>query len=158
VFGRLCRSLTPAHDPSSPPQTNCAPTYDQLDSVGKLWPCPTGQPKSGCCGADTCVQSITNGTGNPTCPGQLNATHSCCCPMEGCYTEPLFNTVIGVCKGEGCACGGSVAPGCAPDGDSTKCGSYKGTKCTGATVRFVLCYSLQHRCTLPSLWLRSEQC
>ncbi len=55
--------------------------------------------------------------------------------MDGCYTEPLFNQIIGVCKGEGCACGGSVAPGCAPEGSPERCGTLNGRQCSGSQVR-----------------------
>jgi hypothetical protein len=119
---------------------NCAPTYSQLKAAGQLWQCPAGTRSSGCCGADHCIQSNSTPTGgNPTCPGQLSDDSPCCCPADGCYTAPIFNTVIGVCKGAGCACGNSTAPGCAPEGLPERCGTVQvngtSTTCTGSSVR-----------------------
>ena len=80
----------------------CAPTYDALASAQKLWACPSGNRIPGSTWPAQCVPGT--GSGNPLC-ATLNASASCCCPAEGCYAEPRFNTVIGVCKGGGCACG-----------------------------------------------------
>ena len=115
--------------------SNCAPTYGQLKDANALWSCPRGEAKQGTCGFGSCVESLAGG-GNPLCGGQLNDSAPCCCPKKGCYTEPLYNTVIGVCKGTGCACGDSTAPSCAPQGNPEQCGgSVNGTQCTGRLVR-----------------------
>ena len=105
---------------------NCAPTYSALNETGALWPCPTGNSSSATCGSGGCEQ----GTGeNPLCMN-LNAETPCCCAKAGCNAEPLFNWIVGVCKGPSCACGSSHAPSCAPQNQTGRCGS----KCTGADV------------------------
>ena len=35
-------------------------------------------------------------------------TLGCCCPLDGCWTPPYFNWIIGVCKGSGCGNYGST--------------------------------------------------
>lgn len=113
----------------------CAPSYAQLKANDSLWTCPSGLKHEGTCGFDHCVESAAGG-GNPTCVGQLNASSPCCCPKDGCYTEPLYNTVVGVCRGTGCACGDATAPSCAPQGNAEQCGgSFKGVTCDGPIVR-----------------------
>merc|ERR1711871_449131 len=113
----------------------CEPSYGQLKAAGALWGCPDGRRTKDTCGWSGCVQSATGG-GNPLCRGQLNDSSPCCCPKDGCYTAPLYNTVIGVCKGTGCACGDSTAPSCAPQGNAEQCGgSFNGHKCNGTLVR-----------------------
>ena len=114
----------------------CQPSYGQLKAAGALWKCPDGKKGVvGTCGADGCVESAGGGD-NPQCPGQLNASSSCCCPKNGCYTLPLYNTVIGVCRGTGCACGDASAPSCAPQGQPDACGGSVGGKtCNGPMVR-----------------------
>eukprot|EP00911_Craspedida_sp_UC1_P002513 UC1_evm1s1868 len=121
--------------------TNCAPSYAQLKAAGKLWPCPDGRPeKDLTCGAGPlgCVKAKSGGGGNPLCTGQLSDEHPCCCPKDGCAAQPLFNTVIGVCRSTGCACGGSNtrANSCAPEGQPLTCGTSTGTgkACTGKSV------------------------
>ena len=114
---------------------DCAPSYAQLKAAGKLWSCPRGTATPGACGCDACVESAVGGD-NPLCHGQLNASHPCCCPKPGCFTLPQYNTVIGVCRGVGCACGDASAPSCAPQGDAARCGgTAHGNKCNGTTVR-----------------------
>ena len=116
--------------------SNCAPTYAQLALADKLWECPSGLPKEGTCGFGACVESAGGDTGNPLCNGQLNASSPCCCPKRGCSTTPHYNTVIGICRGTGCACGDSTAPSCAPQGNSESCGGkFNGTTCNGPIVR-----------------------
>ena len=109
---------------------SCAPTYDSLRSAGQLWTCPAGNASKRTCattaGASACV---AGSGGNPTCTN-LDADHPCCCPAAGCYTEPLFNWVIGVCRGSGCACGTSTAKSCAPQNQTGRCSA----SCTGPTV------------------------
>ena len=112
---------------------NCAPTYDQLSKANALWPCPSGAAEEGTCGFDSCVEGVGP---NPLCGGLLNETSPCCCPKAGCYTSPRFNTVIGICRGYGCACGDSTAPSCAPQGKPGQCGgSVEGQTCDGKVVR-----------------------
>ena len=112
---------------------NCAPTYALLKQNNKSWPCPDGLPSPKSCGYGTCVP----GTGsNPLCSGRLNETSPCCCPKKGCSTTRNYNTVIGVCRGDGCACGNSVAPSCQPQGNSEQCGgAVNGVACNGTVVR-----------------------
>ena len=105
----------------------CSASYAALSSAGALWPCPAGSPSASTCGASGCVPG--EGVDNPLCM-HLNATHPCCCAAAGCAVEPLFNVVIGVCKGKSCACGGSTANSCAPQGQGDRCGA----DCTGAVV------------------------
>lgn len=105
---------------------NCAPTYAALNSSGSLWPCPDGNSSTTTCGAGGCEA----GTGdNPLCMN-LDASTPCCCPRAGCNAEPLFNWIVGVCKGPSCACGTSHAPSCTPQNQTGRCGSH----CTGADV------------------------
>lgn len=101
---------------------NCAPSYSTLQSAGVLWPCPDGASTTGTCASTGCV---TGSGGNPVCNG-LNATNPCCCAKQGCYVQPLFNWIIGVCKNNSCACGSSTAPSCG----NGKCGG----SCNGASV------------------------
>jgi len=61
----------------------------------------------------------------------LSASNPCCCSKPGCNAEPRFNWIIGVCKGNSCACGGHTGPSCAPQGQPTKC---DGSGCTGGQV------------------------
>ena len=111
---------------------SCAPTYDTLQQAGVLWPCPADKKTS----ASTWPTCAAGEGSNPLCTGRLNESCSCCCPAAGCYSEPLFNTVIGVCKGASCACGGSSTrgPSCAPQGEADRCGSVGSTTCTGESV------------------------
>ena len=107
---------------------SCAPTYVDLSSAGVLWPCPSGDASAATCGAAGCK----TGTGeNPLCDG-LSASEPCCCPAAGCHAQPLFNTVIGVCKGTSCACGstGTRANSCAPQNETGRCAA----DCTGPSV------------------------
>ncbi len=99
----------------------CAPTYETLAEQGALWPCPDGNDK-----ASWPACEVGTGT-NPLCH-DLSESQPCCCPLDGCYADPLFNTIIGVCKGDDCACGSdhTTAPSCG----SGKCG----TGCTGPDV------------------------
>ena len=111
----------------------CAPSYAQLKANDSLWTCPSGLKREGTCGFGNCVESAAGGA---LCGGQLNASSPCCCPKGGCYTEPQYNTVIGVCRGTGCACGDSTAPSCAPQGNAEQCGGrYNGQLCNGSIVR-----------------------
>ena len=73
----------------------CAPSYAQLKANDSLWTCPSGLKREGTCGFGNCVESAAGGA---LCGGQLNASSPCCCPKGGCYTEPQYNTVIGVCR------------------------------------------------------------
>lgn len=105
----------------------CAPTYSALHSAGALWSCPAGNVSARTCASGgACVA----GSGaNPTCAA-LDADHPCCCPADGCHVEPLFNWIVGVCRGAGCACGTSTAKSCAPQNETGRCGA----QCTGPTV------------------------
>ena len=112
---------------------SCAPSYEDLDAAGALWPCPDGAPGPGTCGAlDHCVPSLDPSSGNPLCPHQLNASSPCCCPAAGCYAAPQFNWIVGVCKGASCACGSTHTTdfSCAPENETDRCGAH----CTGAKV------------------------
>jgi hypothetical protein len=105
---------------------DCAPDYATLSSASALWPCPNGQEKS------DWPTSCEPGAGeNPLCH-DLSESNPCCCPLDGCYASPLFNTVIGVCKGDACACGSTrtTAPSCAPQGHAGRCDG----SCTGESV------------------------
>ncbi|EDQ84572.1 uncharacterized protein MONBRDRAFT_12712 [Monosiga brevicollis MX1] len=108
---------------------DCAPTYADLQANGSLWPCPTANSPAG-----TCFEGCTTGNDQGLCQN-LSPSEPCCCPVAGCYVGPQFNQIIGVCKGEGCACGGATAPGCAPQGDPLRCGTTStGATCTGPAV------------------------
>lgn len=112
---------------------NCAPTYEDLSQASALWSCPGGERTS----ASTWPKQCVAGSGtNPLCPGKLTEESPCCCPKDGCYAEPAFNPVIGVCKGGSCACGSSStrAPSCVPQGEADLCGNIGATKCTGTSV------------------------
>lgn len=112
---------------------SCAPSYADLDAAGVLWPCPDGDesPRT-CASSATCVPSLDPASGNPLCPKLLNDSSPCCCPAAGCFAEPQFNWIIGVCKGASCACGSTktTANSCAPQNRSDQCGA----DCTGAKV------------------------
>ena len=105
---------------------SCAPSYETLDEAGALWKCPAGNSKSDW--PSNCQQGAGS---NPLCYN-LSDAQSCCCPRDGCYAEPLFNTVIGVCKGTDCACGSTrtSAPSCVPQGRAGSCDG----SCTGPSV------------------------
>ena len=139
--GDMHPALSLGNNPACNHETlqNCAPTYKQLSDAGELWPCPDGKPTTKTCGAPgTCGAhgQCVPGTGsNPLCSGKLTPDRPCCCPMDGCYTEPLYNTVIGVCKGKGCGCGDAQAPSCAPQGAPDACGgAHHGHTCDGPVV------------------------
>ena len=107
----------------------CAPTYTQLEEAGLLWKCPGGKKPlvPGTNGWPTCVAGAWQKGSYDCAASDLNGSLSCCCPADGCYASPRFNTVIGVCKGDGCSCGGLVsntttAPSCAPQGFPDACG------------------------------------
>lgn len=104
---------------------DCAPSYTTLQNAGVLWKCPDGTSSEATCGSSGCIEGSGN---NPLC--SLNSTSPCCCPKNGCYTEPLFNWIIGVCKGAGCACGNSKSKSCAPQNRTNQCSD----TCTGETV------------------------
>ena len=112
---------------------DCAPTYSDLKAASELWQCPAGDRTP----ASTWPEQCVAGSGsNPLCPGELSNTSPCCCPKAGCYSEPRFNTVLGVCKGGSCACGSSKtsAPSCAPEGAADKCANLGATPCSGPQV------------------------
>jgi hypothetical protein len=111
-----------------PPPSPCARSYATLQSAGALWPCPNGSPSNSSCGAGE--GACEPGTGdNPLCMN-LDAGTPCCCPKAGCWVEPRFNWIVGVCKGAGCACGGASAPSCAPQNRTDRCAA----DCTGPVV------------------------
>lgn len=105
---------------------DCAPSYETLSSSGDLWKCPAGNDKAAW---PTCEEGSAGG--NPLCQ-DLSPSNPCCCPLEGCYADGLFNTVIGVCKGDDCACGSTrtTAPSCAPQGNAGNCDA----SCSGDEV------------------------
>ena len=116
---------------------SCAPTYERLAQGSALWPCPKAARTAASTWPAQCVAG--QGGANPLCPGELTEASPCCCPSDGCYAEPNFNTVIGVCRGASCACGGSAtrAPSCAPEGAPYRCGQQLaggGAACTGDSV------------------------
>lgn len=104
---------------------DCAPSYSTLQSAGALWPCPAGNSTEGTCGSDCVVGSGSN----PLCMN-LDADHPCCCAAPGCAVAPQFNWIVGVCKGDGCACNGATSNSCAPQNRSGQCSS----TCTGPVV------------------------
>ena len=110
----------------------CAPSYAALQSAGELWKCPSGAKTS----SSTWPTCVAGSGPNPLCAGELNASRSCCCPLAGCYAEPKFNTIVGVCKGGSCACGSNKtqAPSCAPEGDADSCSNLGPKACTGPAV------------------------
>lgn len=100
---------------------DCSPTYAALEAAGALWPCPDGNSTNATCSAGyDCMPA--NIPGYPLCNG-LDSRSPCCCPSNGCYAEPQFNWIIGVCKGASCACGaaGNEAPSCGGGRCSSKC-------------------------------------
>lgn len=112
---------------------SCAPTYAALNASGALWPCPSGAPTNLTCGA---AYACVPGEGdNPTC-GALSPRAPCCCPRAGCSAAPLFNWVIGVCKGGSCACGagGTQAPSCGSGRCDAKCAGAPVPCCFGTDV------------------------
>ena len=76
------------------------PSYQQLQSEGKLWPCPDYTRSTGAQFYDpNCVKGNVHALCN------LDSTSpemGCCCPQDGCWTPPYFNWIIGTCKGNGC--------------------------------------------------------
>eukprot|EP00041_Stephanoeca_diplocostata_P015178 m.288066 g.288066 ORF g.288066 m.288066 type:complete len:506 (-) comp19954_c0_seq4:193-1710(-) len=106
----------------------CAPSYEDLATAGDLWKCPDGIPSHGTCGYEHCMPGSGD---NPQCIGNLTDEQPCCCPKEGCYATPRFNQIIGVCRGDSCACGDMYAPSCAMNGHPDKCDD----KCNGTSVR-----------------------
>lgn len=117
-------SSNPACDINGTLQS-CFPGYDTLSGAGKLWPCPDGKPEADSCAASGrgCVEGQGD---NPLCMN-LSAANPCCCAKKGCAAAPRFNQIIGVCRGEGCACGSSSAPSCG--------GGRCDASCKGETVR-----------------------
>ena len=113
---------------------SCAPSYQALANASVLWPCPEAAHTAASTWPEQCV--VGQGDQNPLCPKELSDSSPCCCPSKGCYAEPKFNPVIGVCRGGSCACGSSNtrAPSCAPQGDADKCGQFGATTCTGHSV------------------------
>ncbi len=112
---------------------DCSPTYQTLNKSGVLWPCPDGNSTEGTCGAD---QNCMVGTGdNPICDG-LSEKQPCCCAKQGCRATPQFNWVIGVCKGDSCACGsmGDEAPSCGAGKCGKNCNGTKVPCCFGEDV------------------------
>ena len=113
-------------------ENNCAPSYADLFGADLLWQCPEGaNTSSTCAGQGSCVPGVPIGDStNPVCQVGLSDLTPCCCPKVGCSVEPLFNWIVGVCKGAGCACSNYTANSCEPDGAPGTCA----TSCTGASV------------------------
>jgi hypothetical protein len=111
-------------------KNGCAPTYGDLFDADALWPCPGGANTSAACaGAGGCVPGVPIGDStNPVCQVGLSDATPCCCPKQGCSAEPLFNWVVGVCRGAGCACSNFSAPSCGAG--SGKCSA----ACSGPRV------------------------
>lgn len=111
---------------------SCAPSYRTLSDAGKLWRCPAGAVGRGKCGSGS--ECVMGSGANPLCH-TLNASSPCCCPGKGCNALPQFNTVIGVCRGDSCACGDASGRSCAPEGHPERCGAVGGRECTGNTTK-----------------------
>ena len=110
---RRCAGSARARPPARARKAPCTPTtasrpaatitatgivraaYAALQSAGELWKCPSGAKTS----SSTWPTCVAGSGPNPLCAGELNASRSCCCPLAGCYAEPKFNTIVGVCKG-----------------------------------------------------------
>lgn len=90
----------------------CAPTYEQLAAAGSLWPCPSARRSAASTWPDVCMAPMP--IIGMDCPGMLTNATTCCCPKEYCFVEPRFNSIIAVCRGDSCACGGARANSCAP--------------------------------------------
>jgi len=107
---------------------DCAPSYSTLETNNALWTCPDGTESPLSCGAGGCIPGEGD---NPLCM-HLNSSYPCCCPKNGCYTTPSYNWIIGVCKGNGCACGANStrANSCAPQNKTNQCSN----DCTGPSV------------------------
>jgi hypothetical protein len=132
---------------------SCAPSYAELAANDELWPCPAGRkptPRPGENGSSSwpvgrCVPGAGAGGAAGCTAAQLNQSHPCCCAADGCWAQPRFNTVIGVCRGNSCACGGAgtTAPSCQPEGFPDSCGktpwnapdpASRSRNCTGSSV------------------------
>lgn len=90
----------PCPSPVSSQTCPVTPSYQEIQSQGNLWPCPSYTRSTG----GKYYGNCTNGEGsNPLCYN-FNPTTSlgCCCPLDGCWTPPYFNWILGVCKGSGC--------------------------------------------------------
>ena len=86
----------PCPSPVSNQTCPVTPTYQQIQS---LWPCPSYNRTTGGQYYGNCTTA--NGS-NPLCTNFTPITLGCCCPLDGCWTPPYFNWIIGVCKGSGC--------------------------------------------------------
>ena len=86
--------------PESSQSCPVTPSYQSLRDRGVLWPCPDKNKQSG----EQYYGQCTYGSGgNPLCSfDPTTPQFGCCCPGNGCWTPPLFNWIIGVCKGSGC--------------------------------------------------------
>lgn len=114
----------------------CSPTYAALAAGGALWPCPAGDAAPGTCGAGGCVEGSGS---NPLCM-HLDAGSPCCCPAPGCAAGPLFNWIVGVCRGDGCACGGATAASCGGGKCGGGCGGPVVPCCFGVDVSDLVPY------------------
>ena len=77
------------------------PSYEELQSMKVLWPCPNATKQTG----EKYYGACTPGSGNNPLCYNFNPTtpqFGCCCPSDGCWTSPNFNWILGVCKGSGC--------------------------------------------------------
>ena len=92
--------IRPCPSPVSSQTRPLTPSYRQVQSqVNRLWPCPSYTRSTG----GQYYGNCTNGEGsNPLCTN-FNPTTSlgCCCLLDGWWTPPYFNWIIGVCKGSG---------------------------------------------------------
>ena len=91
----------PCPSPDQSETCPVTPSYGDLQSMSVLWPCPNATKQTG-------EQYYRNGNCTP--PDNTNVCafdpvtpqFGCCCPIDGCWTPPYFNWILGVCKGSGC--------------------------------------------------------
>ena len=87
--------------PGSREQCPKTPSYQQLQSKGKLWACPD---YNGVNGNENWYSShcVKGGANNLCSFDSASPQMGCCCPEDGCWTPAYFNWIIGACKGSGC--------------------------------------------------------
>eukprot|EP01006_Ploeotia_vitrea_P032488 TRINITY_DN64691_c0_g2_i1.p1 TRINITY_DN64691_c0_g2~~TRINITY_DN64691_c0_g2_i1.p1 ORF type:complete len:539 (-),score=42.77 TRINITY_DN64691_c0_g2_i1:87-1595(-) len=99
----------------NPPSSECPATpvyYSGRFHFPDLWPCPTAWKNDSIYWNAGGSKSLANTCFHPT-NGSFNCKDQtpfkkwkeglgCCCPTEGCWTEPRFNWILSACQGFNC--------------------------------------------------------
>ena len=112
TFIRVQKDRKEEEEEQEQAQAQAQAQEEQLAAAGSLWPCPSARRSAASTWPDVCTAPMP--IIGMDCPGMLTNATTCCCPKEYCFVEPRFNSIIAVCRGDSCACGGARANSCAP--------------------------------------------